>query len=158
LQQRIKSLGLVKKYDRFVVTRSDHYYLCPFDLGLLDNRFLWVPQGEDYRGICDRLLVSNNTHILDALNLLPPVVINPLRYSDLSEGDNVEMLLRRRWVEDGLWNDVKRFPRMMFTCATASDSSRWMRSSSLEVFKGVYLKYPGEYRASANTCEPLEPF
>jgi hypothetical protein len=153
LQERIKSLGLVEKYDRFVVTRSDQYYLCPIDLGHLDNRFLWVPQGEDYNGICDRYLVSNNTHILDALNILPPVVVNPLRYWDLSNRDNVEKLLKRRWIEDGLWNDVKRFPRVMFTCAALGDISRWRRPMlSNEVFKGVYLKYEGEYNASLKTC------
>lgn len=100
-----------------------------------------MPSGEDWWGICDRHLVCSNSHILGALNVLPPVVLNPHFYWDLNDKHNVEMLLKRRWEEDGLRKYLRRFPRMMFTCASEGDTSRWMAPKfSEKVSEGVYLK------------------
>jgi hypothetical protein len=154
LQQNIKRLGLLEKYDRFVITRSDHYYGCVHNLDDLDNRYMWIPVGEDYNGITDRHLVCNSSHILKALNILPPVVLNPKKYWVIVGTLNPERLIKLRWVEEGLWDVVRRFPRTMFTCATRNDTSRWHvpNFSGSTVPEGVYLKYAGEYRMTKATC------
>jgi hypothetical protein len=155
LQQNIKRLGLLEKYDRFVITRSDHYYGCLHNLDDLDNRYMWIPGGEDYYGITDRHLVCNSSHILKALNILPPVVLNPNKYWDIVGVINPERLIKLRWVEEGLWDVVRRFPRTMFTCATRNDTSRWYLpnfSGSNTVPEGVYLKYAGEYTMTKVAC------
>lgn len=157
VQEKIKLLGLVEQYDRFVLTRSDHYYGCLQNLDDLDNRYLWVPRGEDYFGITDRHFVCNSSHIMKALNILPPVVLNPGRY--WSFRGNPERLIKLRWEEEGLWESVRRFPRMMFTCAVLKDRTRWRRKGKL-VPEGVYLKYDNEYTLTKATCKQtkVNPF
>lgn len=188
LQEKINLLGLVEQYDRFVLTRSDHYYGCRQNLDDLDNRYLWVPRGEDYFGITDRHLVCNSSHIMKALNILPPIgtvryyctrilyfhlvvtflmiqyffailclVLNPGRYWNFR--GNPERLIKLRWEEEGLWESVRRFPRMMFTCAVSKDTTRWMRKGKL-VPEGVYLKYTNEYTMTKATCSQtkVNPF
>jgi hypothetical protein len=83
--QHIQRLNLTQQYDRFVVTRSDHYYACRHDLRLLDSQYMWVPKGEDYMGgITDRHLVCNAGQILPALDIFPPIVQFPDKYVDSS--------------------------------------------------------------------------
>lgn len=154
LQQNIRRLSLHEKYDRFVVTRSDHYYGCSHNLDDLDNRYMWIPGGEDYLGITDRHLVCNSSHILKALNILPPVVLNPQKYWNVVGHINPERLIKHRWVEEELWDVVRRFPRNMFTCATRNDTSRWAlpNFSGSTIPEGVYLKYVEEYKKTKATC------
>jgi len=143
--------SIIEKYDRFVLARSDHFYGCVHDLDLLDNQYLWVPEGEDYGGITDRHAVMNRSHILKALDILPPLVQHPEKYIGIYK--NPERLIKRRWEEENLWPLVRRFDRMMFTCADTGDTTRWMHKSSNKVPEGVYLKYFNEYNATKFTCE-----
>jgi hypothetical protein len=112
---------------------------------------MWVPGGEDYLGVTDRHLVCNSFHILKALNILPPVVLNPERYRNFK--GNPESLIKLRWQEEGLWNSVRSFPRLMFTCASRNDTSRWKQPDfSSMVPEGVFLKYKKEYNRTKETC------
>jgi hypothetical protein len=155
LSQRLQELKLTEVYDRFVVTRSDQYYLCPHDLWTLNINYLWVPEGEDYDGICDRHFVCSRDHILQALNTLPPLLLHPQKYRKqlTRKRYNSEAFLKHRWAEDGLLPMVQRFRRSMFTSATPQDSTRWRIASSDPVVEGVYIKYPKEYIASLKTCQ-----
>ncbi len=142
--QSIIRLDLTSQYDRFVVTRSDHYYLCPHDLTLLDSRFMWVPDYE--AGITDRHLVCNAGQILPALDVLPPIVKFPEKYMDETfKRYNPELLLLLRWKDENLWKWVKHFDRIMFTCADDGDKTRWSVKAPEKSAEGVYQKYPKEY-------------
>ena len=49
---------LTSHYDWFIVTRADYLYLCPHKpLHTMDERYLYVPASESYRGYTDRHLV-----------------------------------------------------------------------------------------------------
>ena len=150
----IQQMNLTTKYERFIVTRSDHYYACPHDLRELDNRYMWVPKGEDYEnGITDRHLVCNFGQILPALDIYPPIVQYPDKYVDYQFSSSTpEQLLRRRWEEENLWKWVKRFDRQMFTCAVMGDTTRWRVPGKEIVSEGVHLKYPSEYFAAKCNC------
>lgn len=74
ISHKIAELKLLNKYDRFVVTRSDHYYLCEHNLTALDPTEVWVPEGEEYGGITDRHVVAPAEKILQVLDILPPVL------------------------------------------------------------------------------------
>jgi hypothetical protein len=159
LSQRLQELNLTKVYDRFVVTRLDHYYLCPHDLRTLNINYLWVPEGENYRGICDRHFVCSRDYILQALNILPPLLLHPEEYRKqlTHQRYNSERFLKHRWAEEGLLPLIRRFHRNMFTCATPQDSSRWSVASPDPVAQGVHVKYPEEYEASLKTCQLTSP-
>jgi hypothetical protein len=146
---------LLDRYDRFVLTRSDHYYGCDHDLSQLGNDYMWVPRGEDYKsGITDRHLVCNRAQILKALDVYPPIVSHPEKYASSQFADlNPEQLLRLRWEQESLWPWVRRFDRVMFTCATDGDKTRWTEKSQNKVKEGVYLKYEYEYEETTCVCK-----
>ena len=143
-------------YDRFVVTRSDHYYACDHNVKTLDQRFLWVPKGEDYRsGITDRHVVANRAQILPALSILGPIIKYPHKHGSTAfSWLNPERLIRHRWEREKLWEWVRRFPRTMFTCAVPGDTSRWAAPEFNQepAPEGVFPKYPMEYEEARCVC------
>jgi hypothetical protein len=154
---KIAELKLLKKYDRFVVTRSDHYYLCEHNLTALEPTKVWVPEGEEWGGITDRHVVAPAEKILQVLDILPPLLRHPSEFikflGDMyheTNTTNAEKLLLRRWHMQGIIAD--KFPRMMFTCAVLGDRTRWWGPSPRLGPHGVNLKYEGEYDQSKVTC------
>lgn len=126
---------------------------------------LWVPGGEDHRGICDRHFVATGRDVLAALDVLAPVLAWPDAYLDVLTAKvyNSEQLLRRRWEEEGLLARVRRHPRTMFLCAHPDDSTRWRRAGAGEnsghgtspAADGpgrCLVKYPAEHRTAVDTC------
>lgn len=154
LSEKLIEYNLLSQYNRFVVTRSDHYYLCVHDLNQLSNDYLWVPTGSDYFGICDRHFIANNETILSALDILPPLVRQPEAYKEqlTTYPYNTERFLLLRWEESGLSNSIRRFDRNMFLVAGNSDDTRWKPKGRYIQSLDVYLKYSQEYLESRQTC------
>ena len=78
--RNVKKLRLDAKYDAFVLTRPNFYYACDLDVGaLLDQSAsaVWVPQGEDYDGLNDRVAVVRGARDLDVLLDLVPCILKP---------------------------------------------------------------------------------
>ena len=159
LSRHLQEENLLAKYGKFVVTRSDHYYLCAHDVRRLHREYLWVPEGEDYRGINDRHFITGRKHILTALNILPPLLANPAAYwKQLANPTyNSERFLLHRWAQDGIMTRIRRVPRTLFTCATEKDTSRWSAIAEKPNAQGVHVKYPGEYAAALKGCHMAPP-
>jgi hypothetical protein len=154
LTERIRELNWKSRYDRFVITRSDHFYLCPHDINELDPYFMWVPQGQTWGGVTDRYLVVNASNVLEALNILPPLLKNPSRYSNyLQRKVNTEHFLAMRWREQSLFPDKRnKFPRTMFVCMAREDALTSWKPLGIEVFPGVFTKYHIEFSTSQQAC------
>lgn len=153
VSKAIEEYGLKERYDRFVLTRSDHYYGCEHDLSLLDPSFVWVPIGQDFGGITDRHMICNNGQILKALDIFPTAIRHPTKYADSRlNRTNPEKMIARRWKEENLWDNVRRFDRVMFTCAAAGDKTRWKGKSKEKAEEGVFLKYKKEYKQTKCIC------
>jgi len=155
LSQKLLEHDSISRYDRFVITRTDHFYMCPLDLSVLDPRYLWVPFGQDFGGITDRHLIVSSRDVLAALNILPGLFQDPSLYPLLgSDQYNPEQLLWDRWKQEGLVGKVRRFPRMMFTCGNpdVDDKTRWKATGDI-VMEGVRKKYRKEYIQSEDTCK-----
>ena len=84
-------------------------------LAVLPNEDVWVPEAQDYGGICDRWVLAPSALVLRSLDVLQPVVSRPERYADFL--GNPEALVKLRFEEEGLWASVRRFGRQMFTLA-----------------------------------------
>ena len=109
ISQKIEEYDWLQKYDRFIITRTDHFYLCPMDLSGMDNQYLWVPEGEDYSGITDRHLIVSSEKVMDALNILPGFFADPSPefYEGLNhELYNPETMIWQRWIKLGLAPEV----------------------------------------------------
>jgi len=144
--------AILETYERFVITRSDHYYQCPHIFQLLDlkNNSVWVPEGEEYFGVTDRHVVVGRENVLDALDILPTMFSHP---SVLVGNPNPEVTLKRVWDYKEL--NVKKFNRTMFTCATKYDTTRWKVATTPAppgLPQELLLKYPGEYWTTQKRC------
>ena len=153
LSQKIQELRLTEKYDRFIITRSDHYYLCRHDISGLNDEYLWTPKGINWHGITDRHLVVSSIYVLKALNVLPLLLQRPEDYIDMLKNPegNPEKVLRKSWKLELIKDRHRSFERMMFTCGESGDTTRWKKLGEL-VEEGVRLKYASEYRESHATC------
>jgi hypothetical protein len=153
LAQRIRTLQWATQYDRFIITRTDQYYSCPLRMNTLKPERIWVPTGQNYRGITDRFYIAPADVILETLEVFPLFLRQPDIFANFtSRLMNPETFLRTMWTKAGLLSRVYRFRRIMFTCMTPIDTTKWgvMRE---KVQEGVHLKYPDEYTDLADTCE-----
>eukprot|EP00539_Tryblionella_compressa_P007671 CAMPEP_0178762496 /NCGR_PEP_ID=MMETSP0744-20121128/16569_1 /TAXON_ID=913974 /ORGANISM="Nitzschia punctata, Strain CCMP561" /LENGTH=183 /DNA_ID=CAMNT_0020417169 /DNA_START=6 /DNA_END=557 /DNA_ORIENTATION=- len=148
MAERLSTLGLVEKYDRFIVARTDQYYTADLVLSLLDPSYIWVPKGEDYGGICDRFFIAGPEDILTALNTHLSAIQNPEKY--LSFKGNIESFIKLRWKEDGILSKVRRFKRNMFSAAVPEDPTRTGKRKPAFEEDGIAIgfKYEKEYKAA----------
>jgi SAM-dependent methyltransferase len=154
--------GLLDRYDRFIVTRSDFFYVCPHPpIELLDHNALWIPDGEDYGGFTDRHLVVAAEDLAASLGLIDDIVLRPRALAAEMSGRadwNIERYLRFQFEKKGLAPRVRRFPYVMFTVRGKSDSSSWSWGQ-YDAETGMIVKYKSErdqalkYRNVLNTCE-----
>jgi hypothetical protein len=153
LSNKIQELNLLEKYDRFIITRSDHYYLCRHDISGLSDEYIWTPKGSDCGGITDRHLIASKEYILRALNVLPVLLARPEKYENILKirSGNPEKVLWKSWKLQMIRGRHRRFERMMFTCGESGDMTRWKKLGDL-VEEGVRLKYISEYNISHGTC------
>ena len=117
--------GLTTVYDRFVITRSDFYYLCPHPpLDCLYKNYIWIPDGEDYGGICPRHLVVSADDIINSINMLNDFLMHPRElFSAMSwKSDwNIEQVIALYYTRKQLMSKVKRFPYVMFLVRSHAD-------------------------------------
>ena len=58
LLKNLKEQNLINKYDKFIITRSDFIFKLPHpQIDLFDDKYIWFPDGEHYRGLSDRHVV-----------------------------------------------------------------------------------------------------
>ncbi len=150
LKQRLVRHRLLQRYARFAVMRSDQYFGCPLDLRALEPSRVWVPEGEDYGGLCDRVMICSASNVLGCLSLIDGYVVEP---SDYPTWLNPERFLKMRMQRQGLWPLVRRFPRVMFTATAAGDSTRWAETAGSRLAHGdVRVKYAREYALFRSRC------
>lgn len=159
LQLVVQRLDLLSYYDRFVVARSDFYYLCrhSFDEvvasgGDQPQDYLYLPTGEGYGGFTDRYLLVYRKNLLKAIDIFPHFFTHFQDYPD--KGMNPERTLMQSWSLQGLV--VQKFDRVFFTCGVPGDRTRW-KPLGRWVPEGVQLKYEKEYEASYETCKMNMP-
>ena len=100
VKQLVERHELTARYDRFVITRNDQYYTCPYQVNHLDPNHAWVPKGEDWGGINDRFYVVGADKVLSSLNVLEPILRHTNAYKWLYQRDvwftNSEYILKKR--------------------------------------------------------------
>ena len=82
--------GVIDRYDRFVITRSDFVWLCPHPpLSVLDREAIWVPDGEDWGGLPDRHLVVSRADVVNCLNIIEDILLNPVQLYEEMKHDRL---------------------------------------------------------------------
>jgi FkbM family methyltransferase len=143
----IEAARLTDVYDRFVITRSDFYYLCPHPpLECLSAESVWIPDGEDYGGLCDRHLVVSATELAASCNLIGDLLLHPqqLREAMIERSNwNIEQLIAFHFTRNGLMSKVRRFPYVMCLVRASGDPSASSPGNYITDV-GMVVKYPSE--------------
>ena len=147
LLYNIKDSGLIEKYDRFIITRSDFIYMLPHpSMDLMDENCIWIPLGENYDGYTDRHVVLSRTNIEKYLNILPEMITNKSGYfqkmsDNIWDGWNLERLIAFHLQEQGCI--VKQFPYIMYSIRKTEHTTTWSVGEYSEE-DGFFIKYPFE--------------
>jgi len=149
----IRDHGLLELYEKFVVTRSDHFYLCQhmFSTCVINHREVIVPDGEGYDGVTDRHLIASRDTLIDALDLITPLITDTYEF-DFEKHHNSERFMLSTWKDKQLL--VRTGTRSMFTCATKNDTTRWqLAEEELPGVPGLFVKYPKEHKSALDGCK-----
>lgn len=148
LKQSLIKSGVVKRYDRFIITRSDFVHRVPHvPLRLLPPDFIWIPDGEDYGGYTDRHIVAQRRDILNVLSIADRIISDPVNlYADMkfSQKWNLEKYIKWSFKQMGLASRVKRYPYTMYSVRSVDGHTRW-RKGEFNKSLGYFVKYQGEY-------------
>ena len=167
LYRLIQDHGLHKKYDWFMVTRSDQIHLCEHQtFDSFDRRAIHIPEGEDYGGVSDRHTIYPASIVLDGLGVTRALLRKPRVFLDhfnrTGAHMNLESVLHLYFKMSNL--HVVRFRRTFFGVIRDCDKTRWSRGVFHPVSQrlGLKVKYPTELHAAEKACEtnfsiPNEP-
>jgi len=157
LLEYIKALNLQEMYDRFIITRTDQFYDCVFNISVYSPKNIWIPDGEDYDGITDRFVLVPTRHVTSVLNILPPAVQNPAAYMKYeSHWGNVEQFFHLRLQQQRVLWRVARFNRMMFITTAGTEHETQTHDAQQPAIesstKGIFSKYPAELTMANKFC------
>ena len=152
LWKNMRDHGLLNKYDRFVITRSDFIYQLPHPrLELLDDSFIWVPDGEHYGGLTDRHVVLSKNTLEPYLNLFQNMVLRSNEYVMKMQSHtewNLEKLICFHLQQNRVVHTVREFPYVMYSVRGVDGRTRWTAGKYSETH-GYYIKYSTEYDRSS---------
>lgn len=144
--------GLLDRYSRYVLTRSDFMYLVPhYPLSRLDPDQLWLPLGEDYHGYTDRHIIADRRTIIPAISLLDPILRTPGKlYQELNgrqEYLSFEGYIAYAFQRSGLTSILRRYPYTMYAVRHPDGRTSWSHGTYSESL-GYCIKYKPEYISS----------
>lgn len=159
LLKNLKENNLINKYKRFIVTRSDYLYLGPHpSLQILDENYVWIPDGEFYGGLTDRHVIISNIYIESYLNIMQEILFETDKmYNEMKNTNswNLEKVIYRHLEKKNLLDKVKLFPFIMYTIREKTGTTRWSIGTYNEKL-GYYIKYQDEYKKAIQTADDLK--
>jgi len=143
--------GLLEKYDRFVITRSDYLYKLPHPkVDRMNSNCIWIPNAEHYGGYTYRHAILSKTTIVPYLNILNCLFERSNNYfmkmKSYTEW-NLEKLIRFHLEENKIDHLVREFPYVMYTVRSPTGSTRWEKGTFSKEL-GYCIKYPSEFDKS----------
>lgn len=148
LKEVLCSSQILDRYDRFVITRSDFVHRVPHvPLHFLAQRFIWIPDGEDYGGYTDRHIVAHRDDLLAVLSIGDRILAEPEKlYGEMCSYSawNLERYIKFAFGRLGLVPRIRRFPYSMYSVRPVGGHTRWS-SGSFDENLGYYIKYRSEY-------------
>lgn len=144
--------GLLERYDRFVITRSDFVWLCPHPpLSVLAKECIWVPDGQHWGGVNDRHMIVSRSDVTKCLNGIEDILLEPDKLLEemRHKADwNDEQFLSHHLRRNGLLSRVRVFPYVMYTARSPRDDSNTWSTGYYEPQIGHFVKYRAEFHAA----------
>ena len=140
-------LNYLLNYKYLIHSRFDQFYI-DYHPKFLGQK-IWIPEGEDYFGICDRHAIIPNKFIDKYFSIGKYLD----RKESFNEMKNKEISPESVFLEhlryQNLGDSIERVNRFQFTSATTSDSTRWRKAIyKLYFSKNIMIKYPDEFLIS----------
>ena len=136
-------IDIVKEYDQIVYTRFDQYFI--FQQHHLDNASIWISEGEDYKGVNDRIAFFSSEHAEEILSICD-YIDSPKGLKEIPEFPNCESVYLQHLKYINLAHIVKRYERNHFTSALISDPTNWrVPVYKVYFYKNLMFKYPNEF-------------
>jgi hypothetical protein len=143
--------GLINKYERFIITRSDFMYQLPHPkVEHMNDNCIWIPDCEHYRGYTDRHVVLSKNNIESYLNILNNFVVKSNDYfmKMKNRGNwNLEQLIKFHFEQNNVLYLVREFPYIMYSVRNINGTTRWQHGTYSNEL-GYYIKYQAEYEKS----------
>ena len=143
--------NLINEYDRFIITRSDYNWLLPHPkLELLDNKYIWIPNGEHYRGVTDRHVIISKEYIINYLSILDCLIVKSYDYYNKLKNHhswNLEQIIKFHLQEEGVFDQIRFFPYIMHTIRPIGGTTRWTFGKFSKELN-CYIKYLTEYNTA----------
>lgn len=159
LLRSLREAGLLDQYDRFLVTRSDFFYLCPMlPMDLTEVGKLYIPDGEDYGGVCDRQFIADRATTASVLSFAEDIVREPseLHEAMKSRNDwNPEQFMKLQLHRKGLYDSVRFYPYVMFTVREPHEGTRWS-FGGYDPSVNMIVKYNSELTAARCSAERIK--
>tara|TARA_B100000902_G_scaffold59643_1_gene66748 strand:- start:29830 stop:30690 length:861 start_codon:yes stop_codon:yes gene_type:complete len=136
-------LDILKKYKYIIYTRFDQKYTYYHPAGVEGQIF--IPEGEDYYGICDRHAMFPSSFSKNFLGICKYInTQKALAYAE--EFNNCETTFKNHLTSAGLIKNVKRYKRSQFTASLKGEHTNWrVAEYKLYFFKNLMIKYPDEF-------------
>lgn len=159
LLKNILDNDLINKYDRFIITRSDFIYqLSHPKLEFMDEKYIWIPNGEHYGGYTDRHVVLSKHNVEIYLNIFNNFVLRSNDYFIKMQTKNnwdLEKLIKFHFEQMNVLHLVKEFPYIMYSVRSSNGTTRWSYGTYSEEL-GYFIKYRSEYDFSSFYKKVLE--
>ena len=137
-------LNEILDYKYVIHSRFDQFYTDYHPKLEGDN--IWIPEGEDYFGICDRHAIVPNKYI-DKYFSISEFLDNKEANNEMNNKEIApESIFLEHLKFQNLGSSIERIKRFQFTSATVSDSTRWRKAIyRLHFSRKIMIKYPDEF-------------
>jgi len=149
-------LETVIKYEYIIHTRFDQLYVDYQNDFSGDN--IWIPEGEDYFGICDRFAVFPSIYAKEYFSICE-YIDSPKSLNNPPKNVSPESVLLENLKSNKLEDKIIRIKRNHLTVALDSDSTRWRHAKYKIYFFGkTLMKYPDEFIKSISNINEKNGF
>ncbi len=159
LVKHLLNEGILDRYDRFIITRSDFIWPLPHPpLDILTEQHIWIPDGESYGGITDRHAVLSKQNIIDYLSVTDLILKDTENLKVQLKGVqklNLESYIATALKKNGAYNLIQFFPYAMYTARECLGKTSWSTGVWSEEL-GYHIKYPSEFEFARQLSEVVE--
>ena len=138
-------LDTLTNYDYIIHTRSDQYYVDFLPEPKEDTIF--IPEGEDYFGICDRFILFHSKYAKRYFSLCE-FVNSAISLNKVPKVVSPESVLLSHLENESILKNVERINRINFTVSKKGEETRWRVAKYRLYFKKLMIKYPDEFLLS----------
>ena len=132
-----------KEYDTIIYTRFDQHYVDYHPKIITDE--IYIPEGQDYFGICDRHAAFPSKYSNKFLNICG-YIDNPKSLLTKRSYVNCETTFKDHMDDEGLKTKIKRYPRSQFTASLKGEHTNWrIAKYKIYFFGKIMMKYPDEF-------------